>query len=149
MFGREITVPLDVMMADQETHTDHVEYGDVRVQLGAVQKRQKENYDKGIKEKQLKPGDRVLLFTPQLKPDEASKFHRMWTGPYVIKKKLTYVTYKIQKEGSTRSKVVHFNNLKLLPTSAERQEADEEVSDAEELPANQPEYELWFATGCC
>ena len=61
------------------------------------------------------PGDLVLRYTPQVKPGEASKFHRQWEGPFDIVKQVTEVTYLVKKVGgrSGRSKVVHFNNLRL------------------------------------
>lgn len=114
MYGREIRVPLDVMMGDEESNEsqyrdfvadleDHLTeaYREVRVQLGVAQRRQKEAYDKGIKETQFKPGDRVLLFNPHLQPGEASKFHRLWAGPYIVKKRVTDVTYTRYKRKIT------------------------------------------------
>ena len=122
MFGREISLPLDVMMADKETEEEEkIQYGqfisnledhltqayrEFRTQLGIAQRRKKGNYDKGIKEKQFQPGEMVFLFSPQLKQTEASKFHLLWTGPYVIKERITDVTYKIKKENNTRSRSI-------------------------------------------
>ncbi|KAL9970389.1 hypothetical protein ACROYT_G022754 [Oculina patagonica] len=46
----------------------------------------------------------------ELKPGEASKFHRQWEGPYLV-----------EKVGgrSRKSKVVHFNNLRLYERKSE------------------------------
>ena len=84
MFGREMRVPLDA-------------------------------YDKGVKHTVYQAGDLVLRYTPQLKPGEAGKFHRQWQGPFRIVKQVTEVTYLVKKVRgrSRRSKVVHFNNLRL------------------------------------
>ena len=46
-----------------------------------TQQRQKEYFDRGVKERLYQPGDQVFLFNPQLKPGEAAKFHRKWKGP--------------------------------------------------------------------
>lgn len=69
------------------------------------------------------------------------------TGPYVIKERITDVTYKIKKENArSRSKVVHFNNLKPLkklrrPTNKD----DIEETPEKELAASDSEHE--FVTG--
>ena len=86
-------------------------YCDVRAQLQSSQVKQKDYYDKGIKESQYNPGDLVYLYNPQLKTGEAAKFHLYWKGPYEIVRRVTEVTYEIKKSG--HRKVVHFNNLKL------------------------------------
>ena len=130
MFGREMRIPLDVMMAEETDaepdcmYTDFVSdlrdnlvsaFRNVRNHLAAAQKRQKDSFDKGVKHTLYNEGDLVLKTDPQLKLDEASKFHRNWAGPYRILERISEVTYKICKEGDSprRSKVVHFNNLKL------------------------------------
>ena len=105
MFGREIRVLLGVMMEKEETTESHYEdfvaelekrltraYQDVRVKLGIAQRRQKDAYEKGIKQIYFESGDRVTLFNPQLKPIESSKFHRLWTAPYIVKKRVTEIT---------------------------------------------------------
>ena len=166
MFGREIAVPLDVMMADEETEEEEerIQYGEftsnlenhltqayreVRPQLGIAQRRQKDNYDRGIKGEKIQPGDRVLLFSAQLKETEASKFHRLWTGPYVIKERITDMTYKIKKENHarSRSKVVHFNNLKPLKKLRRPTNKDDIQETPEEEPAaSDSEHELIAVT---
>ena len=68
------------------------------------------------------PGDLVLRYTPQLRPGEASKFHRQWDGPFEIVSQVTEVTYCVRKVAgrSRRSKVVHFNNLRLYQRKQEK-----------------------------
>ncbi|XP_078361889.1 uncharacterized protein LOC144646225 [Oculina patagonica] len=134
MFGREMRIPLDVMMGSADT-TDHsytefvadlhenleTAYRDVRQNLKVAQRRQKDAYDKGVKHTVYQAGDLVLRFSPELKPGEASKFHRQWEGPYKIVKQVTEVTYLVEKVGgrSRKSKVVHFNNLRLYERKSE------------------------------
>ena len=128
MFGREMRVPLDVMMGGANENpgscTEFVEelrenlegaHRDARQTLKVAQRRQKDAYDKGVKHTVYQAGDLVLRYTPQLKPGEAGKFHRQWQGPFRIVKQVTKVTYLVKKVGgrSRRSKVVHFNNLRL------------------------------------
>ena len=128
MFGREMRLPLDVMVGVPEATPDH--YGDyvsqlksqlsnafqdVREHLRTAQHRQKEYFDRGVKERLYQPGDQVFLFDPQLRPGEATKFQRKWKGPYEVLERTTEVNYHIKRpqDPVSRSKVVHFDNLKL------------------------------------
>lgn len=144
MFGREMRIPLDVMMAgakDSEcSYTEFVAglqenleaaYQDVRQNLKVAQRRQKDAYDKGVKHTVYEAGDLVLRYTPQLKPGETSKFHRQWEGPFEIVARVTEVTYRVRKVGghSRRSKVVLFNNLRLYQRRTEG--VSEEVAAAQ------------------
>ena len=130
MFGREVRLPLDVMMGELVTNTDnhgdcvsglknHLSnaFRDVREQLKKVQHRQKEYFNKGVETCQCAPGDLVflLMFNPQVKTGEAAKFHCKWKGPYEVLDRTNEVNYRIRKPSDprSRSKVVDFNNLKL------------------------------------
>ena len=127
MFGREMRIPLDVMVGGAEdnecSYTDFITnleedlqtaYRDVRQNLEVAQRLQKDAYYKGVKHTIYQPGDLVLRYTPQLKPEEGSKFHRQWQEPYEIVMRVTEVTHLVKKvQGhSRRSRVVHFNNLR-------------------------------------
>lgn len=135
MFGREMRIPLDVMMGGvKDSECSYTEfaanlqedlegaYRDVRENLKVAQRRQKDAYDKGVKHTVYQPGDLVLRYTPQLRPGEASKFHRQWDGPFEIVSQVTEVTYCVRKVAgrSRRSKVVHFNNLRLYQRKQEK-----------------------------
>ena len=63
----------------------------------------------------LPAGDQVFLYNPKIKVGEAAKFHRKWKGPYEVLERTTEVNYcmKIPQDPSSRSKIVHFNNLML------------------------------------
>ena len=128
MFGREMWLPLDVMVGVPEARPDH--YGeyvsqlksqlsdafqDVWEHLRTAQHRQKEYFDRGVKQRIYQPGDQVFLFNPQLRPGEAGKFHRKWKGPYDVLESTTEVNYRIKRprDPVSRSKVVRFDNLKL------------------------------------
>ncbi|KAK3727755.1 hypothetical protein QZH41_005220 [Actinostola sp. cb2023] len=98
MFGREMRIPVDVMMGmvpeDESSECSYSEsvselrnklakgYEDVRTNQQAAQRRQKDAFDKGVRHTVYEPGDLVLRYSPQLTPGEASKFHRNWqAGP--------------------------------------------------------------------
>ena len=85
MFGREVRLPLDVMMGDSVTNTDnHEDYvsgfknqlskalRDVRKQLKRPHTDRKNTLTKLWK----LDGDLVFLFNPQVKTGEVAKFHR-------------------------------------------------------------------------
>jgi len=122
MFGREVRLPLDVMMGDVVTNTDN--YGDyasglknhlsnafrdVREQLKKAQHRQKEYSDNGVETCQYAPRDLVFLFNPHVKTGKAGKFHSKWKGPYEALECTNEVNYRIRKPSQPRSrlKVVH------------------------------------------
>ena len=151
MYGREMKLPLDIMMGvpDQEEHTSYGDfatklkqnlteaYQHVRENLQTAQCRQKEYYDRVVKDSEFQSGDQVYLYSPALKPGEAAKFHRNWKGPFTVLERVAEVTYKIQKLGgpSSTAKIVHFNNLKLYKRKAA-------VDKHQTAPKNQVQVEI-------
>ena len=62
-------------------------------------------------------GDLVMLYTSVVPRGYCKKLHRPWSGPFKILKKLSDVTYRIQRcQGRRQRLVVHFNRLKLCPS---------------------------------
>lgn len=129
MFGKEMRIPLDVMMGSvpMNNKSSYSEFvadlqggleaacRNVRQNLKVAQRRQKDAYDKEVRHMVFEAGDLVLRYDPQLKPGEANKFHRQWERPYEIMERVTDVTYRVKKVRgrSRKSQVVHFNNLRL------------------------------------
>ncbi|CAH3179444.1 unnamed protein product, partial [Porites lobata] len=83
--------------------------------LKKAQQRQKDCFDKGVETCQYAPGDLVFLFNPQVKTGEAAKFHGERKGRYEVLERTIEVNYRIKtpSDPGSRSKVIHFNNLKL------------------------------------
>ena len=148
VFGREMRLPLDVMMGDaneiESNYTLFVvdlreklvqAHQDVREKLKVAQRRQKDAFDKGVKYTVYQLGDLVLRFSSELKPGEPNKFHRNWDGPYEIVERVSEVTYRLQSidRHSRRSSVFHFNNLRLYKrapcVSSQRKEPVDSVRD--------------------
>lgn len=125
LFGREVTLPIDAMHGRLELESDLNEF--VRARLGIInethqfirehqkraQHRQKDYYDKRSSEGSYEEGDQVWLWSPVVRRGRSAKLHRPWEGPYLVIKKLSDVTYRIQSCRNPRKRlVVHFNRLK-------------------------------------
>ena len=137
MFGREVRLPIDVMFGNTpDPVQEHTEYAidlrsrlekafeSVREHTKAVQKRQKDRYDRRVSGGRYQVGDRVWLHSPAIPRGRSPKLHQPWTGPFVVIKVLSDVTYRIQSERPKprcrrRRLVVHFNRLKPCHTPAQ------------------------------
>jgi len=53
----------------------------------------------------------VWLFNPQRKKSKTPKLQSNWEGPYRIVKKLSDITFRIQKSARYRLKIVHADRL--------------------------------------
>jgi hypothetical protein len=69
----------------------------------------KKNYDRGVKPRSFDAGDFVWRWYPQ-KADQ--KLGLGWTGPCLVKWKISEVLYQIQKDPDSRKLVVHVDHLK-------------------------------------
>nr|CAD7430948.1 unnamed protein product [Timema monikensis] len=88
-------------------------YEQVRKNLKVGQERQKDVYDRRCSGKAYEVGDKVWLYTPAIREGLTPKLYKPWQGPYVVRKRLSDVTYRIQYTLNPRKRpVVHFNRLK-------------------------------------
>ena len=157
MFGRQARMPIDVMFGtptDEDSHKSpsqhaaelrkHLEsaYRRVREQMGHQLERQKDYYDKKVHGKPYSEGDFVWLYSPVVPRGRARKLHRPWTGPFVVNKKLSDSTYRIQHAQCRRNRqVVHFDRLKPCPPDIRlREQLKKSVSpqDSESSVSPQP-----------
>ncbi|KAG1937130.1 hypothetical protein F2P79_018361 [Pimephales promelas] len=77
--------------------------------LQDAQKKQKVWYDTHAREKNLQPGQKVLV----LLPSDTCKLLAKWQGPYVVTRKLGPVTYEILCPDRKRPKqILHVNLLR-------------------------------------
>ncbi|CAG2205912.1 unnamed protein product [Mytilus edulis] len=74
--------------------------------------RQKDYYDRNVKEINYANGDLVRRWQPQVVKGGKKKLYRNWTGPWVIIEKLTDVLFKIKHSKNSPNVVVHADNLK-------------------------------------
>eukprot|EP00795_Rhopilema_esculentum_P009287 gene9287-16984_t len=70
------------------------------------------NYDKNAKEVEFNVGDRIWLYTPQVKQGLTSKLAHLWNGPFRIIRKTSPVNVEIE-ETPRRKTIVHVNRCKL------------------------------------
>ncbi|EGD77497.1 hypothetical protein PTSG_08593 [Salpingoeca rosetta] len=79
--------------------------------------------------------DRVLLYTPRVKPGTTTKLARLWRGPYVVTRKLSQWNYGIIPEAGGPAQVVHVARLKAYTAQDDTTPADalDEDVDADVL----------------
>lgn len=107
-FNDEIKVPLTVYVDRFKARLQLV--GKIaRENLAKGQMKMKNEFDKRCESRELKPGDKVLLFTPLLRNPLQSKYE----GPFAVLKKESDLNYVISTPGKRKSKcLVHVNRLK-------------------------------------
>lgn len=158
LYGRRVRGPLDVLRemwtgdepVEEQTVFTHLTEMRKRLEqmselvqsnMTASQKKQKEHYDKKLKEQPLKVGDKVLVLIPSRK----SKLKLERVGPYTVTREVTPVDYEVQMPGRRKEKRVYHVNLlkkwneaessqeKMLLARLEREDEDEGQA-AMELP---------------
>ena len=123
MLNREINCPLDLMVGPPPGQTlvecpiKYVEwvqnamleafkftYGN----LGLAATSQRRDYERGLKPREFNEGSLVWRWYP---PIAAQKLGLGWVGPYLIIKRISYLTYRIQKDKESKALVVHVDHL--------------------------------------
>ena len=131
MFGRRVRIPIDLLCGPRQTGecvsvNDYVSqqskilqaaYYQAQNRMGLQQDRQKEKYDRKRHGEPFKEGDHVMLYTPSIPRGRCKKLTCHWSGPYLVVKKISEVTYRIRQCNGRKRVVVHFNRLKLCPAS--------------------------------
>ena len=164
MLNRELNFPLDLMVGPppnqrmEECPIKYVEWVRQAMteafvfthgQLGLAAKRQKNNYDRGLKPREYNEGSWVWRWYPPL---ANQKLGLGWVGPYLVIKRLSYLTYRIQKNRESSPIVVLVDHLKpfvgtkhprnwlseprILPSTG-RVEIQQGVPTGESVPLNQ------------
>ena len=100
LFGREMRLPLDVMYRPPEASLTRFDYPNevrktladayerAKERLHLAHKRQKDYNDRRMSGLRFSPGDSVWLWSPVVEKGVAPKFHKPWTGPYTVTKRL-------------------------------------------------------------
>ena len=148
MLGREVSIPVDLATgwpeASVDTNTDFAEelrrnlqsaHERARECLGKSARRQKRNYDRRATESGLREGEFVWLYNPAKKRHMSPKLQLRWEGPWLIVKRLSDVTFRIQLRRNGKCKVVHSDRLKayqgekLVPWTPEDENEDPRVEE--------------------
>ena len=108
MFGRQATIPVDLMynlnQGQEKELPDYVRqlreglkeaYALVRNRCESEHQRQKAIYDRKVHGKPFSIGDMVWLFSPAVPRGRCKKFHP-WKGPFIVVEKKGSSTYKIK-----------------------------------------------------
>ena len=126
MMGREAILPADLLFEKPrqdfpENQTEYVTnlqeslervYKYAREHLEISSDRKKRNYDHKAEGGGYKKGDAVWLYNPKPRRALCPKFPLPRDGRYVVTKRLSDVTYRIQKGSRRKVRVVHCNRLK-------------------------------------
>lgn len=153
MLNREIDCPIDLMVGSPPSYQQtecpirYIEWVKSAMsgafefthqQLGLAASRQKRDYNRGLKPREFKEGDWVWRWYP---PTANQKLGLGWVGPYLIVKRLSYLTYRIQKSEDSRPLVVHVDHLKPFAGTKHPRNWLHRNTETENLPVNEPEHE--------
>ncbi|XP_033730000.1 uncharacterized protein LOC117319277 [Pecten maximus] len=124
LYGRTVRGPMMILrelwskdLPDDEVKTTYQYVMDLREKLEKTcevamdnlreaRTRQRKQFNKRAKQRDLKPGDKVLV----LLPTKANKLLLQWRGPYDVVEKVGPTDYRVNREG--KIKVLHINLLR-------------------------------------
>ena len=125
MYGRELTLPVDLMYGrPEEECTGQSQYVlDLQHRLDAVHRfardtaslhhiRTKRRYDLRANGSLFEPGDLVWMANPQRKKGICPKLTNPWEGPYTVRSRRNDVLYSLQKGPRSQPKLVHRDRLR-------------------------------------
>ena len=109
-----------VYVADQQERF-RAAYETVRNHLKAAAVKRKAYYDANVRARHFQEGDRVWYFYPRQYTRRSKKWSFAYVGPYTVLKKISDLTYQIQKSRKVKPIIVHVDKLKRCtePTAAE------------------------------
>jgi hypothetical protein len=125
MLGREINLPVDVMLGQPPSNQEVDEqeyaaelrgrledaYAQARANLGQAAERQKQYYDVTTSGTRYKPGDLVWILSKDRRKGVCPKLQKKWKGPALVEDCFNDVTYRLRVTQDQR-KVIHFDMLK-------------------------------------
>ena len=127
--GREVRLPAELVfgstISDQEgeitTYGDYVDVLRDRMQhahqvarkhLSSTAKRRKELYDTKVALNRYSQGDVVWCLNESRKVGVMPKLQPAYSGPFLVKRKITELNYLLQLDASGLERLVHHNKLK-------------------------------------
>ncbi|MCO5604734.1 hypothetical protein L7F22_058904 [Adiantum nelumboides] len=166
VFGKEAILPIEVQLAslkilatkNEGTPSDRLKQRildlerleldrEMAVEHYATQaKRRRQKFNEGLKDKELKRGMLVLRYNNRFDTRKDKKFMSRWEGPYVIRKKYTNGSYRLQDiSGKVHKTRVNGWRLKPyfqrfdaevvvnLPPETSEEEEEKEASSSQQL----------------
>jgi hypothetical protein len=115
------TQPLDQQLKNLKTCWK-MAYKTVAAANKEAHRANKSPYDREVRTRTFKEGDYVYLYNPAVKPGLSKKFHFLWSGPFQVTAKLSYLNYELL-HNQGRKFVVHVNRMKLPRRRETRTEA--------------------------
>ena len=128
MFGREVSLPLDLLIPPQQSTSKKPEnyatelyerlekaFELARDEIKGEQKRQKRLYDAKLQGKPYTAGDKVWLYRYVRRIGLSPKLQSKWTGPYSVVKRISDAVYRIKHTANGNRIVVHFDINHALP----------------------------------
>jgi hypothetical protein len=126
MMGRELRVPLDLLMGipSKKNYVKKLSYVEkleesmdiahsfARKRSRITTDRMKTRYNINATAVTLSVGTPVWLYRPQRKKGLSPKLSKPWVGPYVILKRINDLVYRIQLSSRSKPMVVHRNRLR-------------------------------------
>ena len=121
--GRELRLPVDLLLGRPEDHSVVYEYTEklqetleivhqyARERLQYSSEQMKTYYDLRADDTTYEEGDAVWLYNPRRLPGLTPKFMKPWEGPYVVLKRINDLIYRVQLTKRSKPKVVHRNRL--------------------------------------
>ena len=126
MFGRENTMPVDIIMGSVnpsscDTYEEYVSdilqrlrdsYYQARQHLQKSAERRKKYYDIRVKEKKFSSGEWVWYLYPRRYSGRSAKWQNPYIGPFLITREIPPLNYVIQRSKRSTPLVVHVDKLK-------------------------------------
>ncbi len=124
LYGRQPRLPIDLALhtpsdhfnnTDEWLNTLHTRFDRAHA-LAVValveQNNKRESDNRGIEPPVYEEGSRVYLFFPQVKRKRTIKLAHRWTGPWIVKRRVTPVQYEVELEVGGRKQMVHVTRMK-------------------------------------
>ena len=123
MLGREVMLPVDLMIATQESTSEYpAEYVKqlqfilrqvhtiAREKLESYQKRQQKDYDLKLKVNSYETGDLVYVLDTAKKVGLSPKLQKVWKGPMLVVEVISSILFRVANRKKTF--VLHHDRLK-------------------------------------
>ena len=123
--GREARAPVDLILTteviEEQCPAEYVvrqrkriqeSYEYVREFSGKMAMQQKRRYDLRVRPKEFRVGDWVWYLYPRRRVGRSPKWANAYTGPYLVVRVISSLTYQIQRTRRGNMQIVHVDKLK-------------------------------------